>query len=169
MKKILFILLCILAGVQTRKAREPYVVFTSNNKTMTFYYDNNLNSRPGRIYYVWLDPYNNVTSWSIESEKELFETVVFDDSFADVRPRTTAGWFMDMKNLKNIEKIENLNTSRVEDMQYMFCNCSELRYLDLSSFNTAKAENMKSMFRNCGKLSYIDLGSFNTENVTSVY
>ena len=37
MKKILFILLCILAGAQTMKAQEAYVVM--NNDTWKFYYD----------------------------------------------------------------------------------------------------------------------------------
>ena len=43
MKKILFILLCILAGAQTMKAQEAYVVM--NNNTWKFYYDTKRESR----------------------------------------------------------------------------------------------------------------------------
>ena len=38
--------------------------------------------------------------------------------------------------------------NQVTDMHCMFCNCSSLNEINLSSFNTNKVTNMESMFEN---------------------
>ena len=57
-------------------------------------------------------------------------TAVFDASFRDFRPTTTAGWFKGLRSLKSIEGFENLNTSQVTDMSQMFADCQSLKALD---------------------------------------
>ena len=54
-----------------------------------------------------------------------------------------------------------LNTSRVEDMQYMFYHCARLRKLNLSEYNTTKVENTNHMFANCINMIKLDLSNFN--------
>ena len=46
----------------------------------------------------------------------------------------------------------------------MFCNCSNLKYLDLSNFNTLKVQTIEKMFYNCKSLIYLNLGSFHLIN-----
>ena len=122
------------------------------------------------------------------------KAVVFDASFAEARPKTTAYWFYDNMWLKSISGLEYLNTSevgdmsnmfaksiglneidvshfntpKVTDMSYMFFECTSLDGLDLSSFNTENVTNMSSMFSNCWVLTKLDLSGFNTSNVTSM-
>ena len=63
---------------------------------------------------------------------------------------------------------ENLDTSLVEDMSFMFSGCTSLTSLDLSSFDTSQVINMESMFSGCTNLKSIDLKNFNTSQVTSM-
>ena len=53
-------------------------------------------------------------------------------------------------------------------MCYMFCDCKNLKSLDLSNFNTSDVSNMSNMFANCEKLKSLDISSFNTSNATNI-
>lgn len=96
------------------------------------------------------------------------KTVVFKRNFRDARPTTCSLWFGSCTNLTSIEGLENLNTSDVTSMDYMFYKCEQLRALDLSGFNTEKVENMRDMFSNCKNLETLDLSSFKTNNLTDM-
>ena len=95
-------------------------------------------------------------------------TVVFDESFKDVRPTSCYKWFESFSQLTTIEGIENLNTEEVTNMSYMFYYCSRLTSLNLSSFSTAKVTDMYRMFSGCSGLTSLDLSSFNTDKVTNM-
>ena len=96
------------------------------------------------------------------------KTVVFKRNFRDARPTTCSLWFGSCTNLTSIEGLENLNTSDVTSMDYMFYKCEQLRALDLSGFNTEKVENMSDMFSNCKNLEMLNLSSFKTNNLTNM-
>ena len=96
------------------------------------------------------------------------KTVVFKRNFRDARPTTCSLWFGLCTNLTSIEGLENLNTSDVTSMDYMFYMCKQLRALDLSGFNTEKVENMRDMFSNCKNLETLNLSSFKTNNLTNM-
>ena len=144
---------------------EAYAVYTEEGeRTLTFYYDTQKNSRTGSIYNVenhnWLGTASNLNR------------VVFDPSFADYRPTSTSEWFLNMSNLLSIEGIEYLNTSEVTDMSFMFNNCIGqyflMKTLDLSHFNTAKVTNMQAMFANNSRLTTILVGNgWTTDAVTN--
>ncbi len=93
------------------------------------------------------------------------QTVVFEPSFANVRPTSTYCWFYGFTNLTTIIGITNLNTSEVTNMSSMFNNCQKLASLDLGGFTTSAVTNMTSMFYNCKALASLNLSSFNTANV----
>lgn len=96
------------------------------------------------------------------------KTVVFKRNFRDARPTTCSLWFGYCTNLTSIEGLENLNTSDVTSMDYMFYKCEQLRALDLSGFNTEKVENMRDMFSNCKNLETLNLSSFKTNSLTNM-
>ena len=96
------------------------------------------------------------------------KTVVFKRNFRDARPTTCSLWFGLCTNLTSIEGLENLNTSDVTSMDYMFYKCEQLRALDLSGFNTEKVEDMRDMFSNCKNLETLNLSSFKTNNLTKM-
>ena len=141
---------------------EAYAVYTTN-ETLTFYYDKQKSSRSGTKYE--LNTGTNAPKWL---DNKGVKKVVFDSSFANTSPVSTAYWFRGLSNLNTIEGIHNLNTANVTDMQYMFCECSNLTSLDVSNFDTANVTNMSTMFFGCSTLTSLDVSNFDTSNVTKM-
>ena len=155
------------------QTREAYVSRSADETTLTFYYDDQRATRTG-------------TTWGIEEKKEKGNVtypawagtyrvaestttrVVFDVSFRDFRPTTTARWFYNYRELEQIEGVEYLNTSEVKDMEGMFYVCSALTSLDVSHFNTQNVTDMSRMFFDCSDLTSLDVSHFNTKNVTNM-
>ena len=81
--------------------------------------------------------------------KDACTKVVFEPSFADVRPKSLYGWFSGFTKLKEIEGIENLNTSEVKDVGCMFLNCESLETVDVSGFDVSKISSFSQMFAHC--------------------
>lgn len=108
-------------------------------------------------------------SWnSSTTQAQKIKSVSFDPSFAAARPTTTYRWFYYMRNIKQIDGLQYLNTDSVTNMAHMFNYCQKLTSLDLSKFNTANVTDMQSMFNQCIALTSLDLSSFNTANVTTM-
>ena len=141
---------------------EAYACYTSSNKTLTFYYDSYRSSRSGTTYDLNTD---NLPEW-VNDHNAIVLKVVFDRLFANARPTSTCGWFLDMQYLQTITDMNYLNTSEVTDMSSMFALCPKLTSLDLSSFNTSKVIDVTGMFNGCNGLTSLDLSSFNTSKVT---
>lgn len=134
-----------------------------SNKTLYFlnskeYYQAGDNYNGNVITSVWsgdqvTNTGNNAPGWS--TVKTDATTVVFEASFADVRPRSLCQWFAGYKNLSSIRGIEYLNTSECTTMYGMFSNCSSLTSIDVSGFDIRKVDNVQYMFQNCKNLKII--------------
>ncbi|MBQ9213339.1 MAG: BspA family leucine-rich repeat surface protein [Bacteroidales bacterium] len=127
---------------------EAYAVFSDG--TLTFYYDKN---KPAGAIELQPSYYFN-TPWLGGG----YETVVFDKSFKNYKPTSTACWFYGLFNLKEIKGLENLNTEKVTDMQFMFNACFLIESLDLSGFDVSNVTDMTAMFTNCYNLHTIFVG-----------
>ena len=137
-----------------------YAEFDEGTGTLTFKYGLST-SKPEGAYNLNVGPYS--PKW--DAQKEKIKTVVFDASFANIRPTSCYRWFYGCKNLTNIEGIENLNTENVTYMNSMFNECTALKSLDLTNFNTAKVTNMSYMFNDCSALASLNVSKFNTAEV----
>ena len=140
---------------------EPYVVL-SDNKVLTFYYDNQRAARGGS------DIKARVTYNATYKSYSTATTASFDASFAKYRPTSTALWFCECSSLTAIEGMQYLNTDNVTDMHRMFDGCSSLTSLDVSGFNTEKVTSMGWMFADCSNLTSLDVSGFKTDNVTDM-
>ena len=109
---------------------------------------------------------NNWTEYPWYNERNSVTTVEFVNK---ISPISTSSWFAECRNLTTIKNIENLDTSKVTNMSFMFYFCDSLTELDLSSFDTSNVTNMQSMFNSCWNLKKINISSFNTSNVTNMY
>ena len=135
-----------------------------SNGELTFCFDGQKGSRTGTTYTLntgdtapaWLNDLSGVTK------------VVFNNSFAQVKPTSTYHWFDGAESLETIEGIGNLNTSEVTNMAGMFQKCRLIESLDVSGWNTSKVKTMSNMFANCSKLGTLDLSGFNTQAVTNM-
>ena len=155
------------------QTREAYVAQSADKTMLTFYYDALRSTRTG-------------TTWGIEETKKEWDTtfpawagtnhvadrltarVVFDASFRDFRPTTTARWFNYYRELKQVEGVEYLNTQNVTSMRSMFNGCSGLTSLDVSHFDTQNVTDVYDMFSDCSGLTSLDVSHFDTQNVTNM-
>ena len=81
-------------------------------------------------------------------------------------PADSSNMFSWFRNTQHIYNLNNLNTSRVTNMQSMFEQCQNLETVDISSFDTSNVTNMSNMFYYCRYTESINLGSIDTSNVT---
>ena len=143
---------------------EAYVHLSTDKTTLTFYYDTLRADRKGikcgiRNRKDYRDP--SALEWSDDdydwrgAPHIYARTAVFDASFRDFRPTTTAGWFYKLYSLERIEGLEHLNTSQVTDMWSMFYGCRSLTSLDLTGFDTSLVTDMRRMFCDCASLTTI--------------
>lgn len=103
------------------------------------------------------DPCPGVSKWFIE--EITFKRI---DSGNVI---SMADMFNGCGELKKINGLNKLNTSKVGNMSGMFCNDSRLKNLDLSSFDTGNVRDMSSMFYNACWLNKLDISRFDTKNV----
>ena len=64
--------------------------------------------------------------------------------------------------------MENVNTSKVTNMEGMFYNCSSLKSLNVLNLSTSNVANMSSMFGGCSNLVSLNLENFNMGTVKRV-
>ncbi len=96
--------------------------------------------------------------------------VVFESTFADVKPNCTSGWFKEFENLTAVDGLNNLNTREVIDMSSMFYNCRKVTALDVAGFNTGKVTDMGQLFYGCETLATLTgLDQLNTASVTNMH
>lgn len=180
---LLLMLMLLQPAMAQTQDRRMYARLDRETQTLTLYYDKNEQASDKEIYDTPL--------WPI-SERRAIQTVVFNESFKDARPKSCYTWFWHFEGLTRIEHLDYLNTSEVEVMQSMFSFCTSLETLDLSSFNTENVTNMSemfdgstslrsiklpqgfigssvtnlcSMFKDCTSLTELDLSGSNSENV----
>lgn len=155
---MLMLLQPVMAQIQDRRM---YARLDRETQTLTLYYDKNKQTSDNAIYARPL--------WANYVERKAIQTVVFDESFKDARPKDCGAWFWSFEALTTIEHLDYLNTSEVENMGSMFSKCTSLETLDLSSFNTEKVTNMLAMFEGSMSLRTIKLPKgFIGSNVTNL-
>lgn len=145
---------------------EFYYVLSEDECTATCYYDDRWEERGGIL------PKCGLYGYRLFSGFNRLKKVVFDVTCKDFCPTYTYHWFASCSQLKEVIGIENLNTSKVSDMNSMFSGCRALTHLDLSSLNTVRVRCMCSMFQGCCSLKSLDLSSFSVravENMNSMF
>ena len=76
--------------------------------------------------------------------------------------------FNNCSTLKTVEFI-SFETNDVTNMRAMFQYCNKLENLDLTNLNTSKVTNMNGMFKGCNRMKQIKgIENFNTSNVTNM-
>ena len=110
-----------------------------------------------RKILLWIEDIdnNNFYEVTIGSEEKIF-------------PKNCYGLFGYMKNLKELNGLEHVNTYNCPNMAYMFYEDINLTSLDLSHFKTKNAEKMDYMFYGLEKITSLDVSNFNTKKVTNM-
>ena len=169
------------------KLEEAYAILYDSGD-LVFQRNNTIDPTRGEVVATYTDFENkgNDNYWREKNNDYQIKVYILDE----IVPYQTFGWFC---NIISIEGIENLNTKNVvdmssmfegakitsldlgtfdtrnvEDMEFMFNDCKELKELDLSNFDTSKCKKMRWMFSHCDNLEELNLSSFNTSNVTAM-
>lgn len=135
---------------------------TSANKC----FDISLSSSQEKRVYAYL--VDSGLKDKTDSTKSLYNLYIASD-YEIIAPANSDKLFYKFTNLVSIKFNDVFNTSKVDDMVYMFGNCSSLTNLDLSSFNTTAVENIGVIFDSCTSLQSVNISSFDTSNVLSAH
>jgi surface protein len=168
---IVMMLMTMVVSVNAATDCVYYAVLDENDSTLTFKFTEK-SSSPNTYFYD-IDTYIYSTEVKDDTpvwfnKRNSVKKVVFDSSFSQCRPMNCYGWFRDMRNLREIEGIEYLNTSYVTNMGYMFSGCYNLTTLDVSGFSTSEVSDMSHMFERCSKLKVLDVSGFYTAHVNDM-
>ena len=156
-----------------------FVYDTQNYRSGEAYTDNLGETTISSVYSV---PTNSIhpvvsyqsTGWS-DSNKVL--SANFEESFYDFEPTSTAGWFTGNIYLARLTNGQNLNTSKVTDMSYMFSQaCSYATsciYNGIDEWDTSSVTNMGFLFNSVGysatkSLSVGDIKKWDVSKVTTM-
>lgn len=152
----------------TFEAPVDFAIFSADDGTLRFYHRASV-PRPGSTFdgHTATNVFEGIDNKSgpFGSVKSTVKAVDFVDK--GIRPMKTTSWFSGMNNLTSIERLENLDTSRVTSMSYMFSGCG-VTSLDLSSFDTSNVTDMSYMFLDCRKLSSLTMSDFQNNKVTDM-
>ena len=75
--------------------------------------------------------------------------------------------FYNFSNCKSM-RLNNVNTSNVNNMASLFAYCSSLKTLEISNWNTGNVTNMYRTFMHCDSLTTLNVSNWNTANVTNM-
>ena len=152
---------------------EAFAVYSADDNSISFYKRETLPNIGDEFEGKTVTKiYTNIetTQYRLQNPPGWLEYVgVLDNLSYDVvdkiQPINTVGYFAGAKEIHNIQ---NLDTSNVTDMSYMFYACPSLTALDVSKFNTSNVTDMSHMFNGCPSLTALDVSKFNTSNVTTM-
>ena len=80
-------------------------------------------------------------------------------------PEDLSGMFAGYANLRTIAWNGVLDFSGAKNLRFLFCECAELKELDLSPLSSARPTNLWSLLNGCAKLETADLSEMNTAEV----
>ena len=160
-KRFILFLMAALTGAAKVSAQEPYIALNEDEKTLTFYYDDEKAARGGEGLEVLVD--------GGYEKKDMVATAVFDASFAQYHGLTSmAYWFHFFPKLTAVKGTENVNTENVTSMTSLFQGSNKLESVDLSTWNTSNVETMESLFWGCNKLKSVNVSTWNTSKATNI-
>ena len=144
----------LIAKGQSGTAKWDYV---KNNKTG----ENILKIHAGQLIYNqishWISDYNDYIL-----ERQLNKIIIDPNVYA---PQNASYLFSDLKYLKTIEGLTNLQVQYTQSMYKMFANDPLLDYVDLSFWPTYRVIDMGYMFYNDESLTHFNLDYLDTGNV----
>ena len=145
----------------------PKAVWRDGTKTLTFYYNTHSYANDADVTAEYAIGADGSKTWN--DVLPDVEHAAFDLSFVYFMPTDCTAWFWKASKLKDIDRLDYLNTVNCQSTGQMFGDCGSLTNLNLSFFNTAKVVTMYQMFRNLSSITELDLSTFDTSNVQSFW
>ncbi len=139
---------------------EKVIVSNKNNKKVVRICDSTDSSENALGTYRFYDHSCKVKELDLRGldTSNFTDLSYFFYQLSDLEKLNIEGWdtsnvksmeamFMSDQSLKEIKGLENLNTSKVENMAEMFCDCYSLENIDLSNWDFSHVLDTKKMFQ----------------------
>lgn len=109
-----------------------------------------------------------ITAWAIDEDQNGLVEICFGANNGRISlPADCSSMFYYYVNLKELD-FDNIDTSRVTNMNNMFYYNNSLTEINVSNFDTSNVTNMGYMFGYCSGIKKLDLSSFDTSKVTGM-
>lgn len=149
---------------------DPFVLGNTNYyrediQAITFL--DSLESKPANAWDISANKDGTVYAW-VDSTKKLF---IGANGIISL-PSDCSGLFGFYTNVKLISFGNNVDTSNVVNMRFMFKQDENLAQLSLHNFDTSNVVSMDRMFTQCHKITKLDLSNFDTsrtKNMTAMF
>ena len=154
--------------------------YKQNIVSVTFLDNNNIPSNATESWNVSEDKENGgVMAWVIPSSSDNTKYDLYIGAKGGVIANEDSSWlFYNFRGMSNLNFNNNFDTSNAVNMRNMFCYCTNLTTIDLSTFDTHNVTNMHDMFQMFvndtstvleNKLTKIIFGdNFTTQSVTNM-
>ena len=140
------------------------VIINDNNEGIKNKMKYNLKSQNNIIIMKWNNSLKNCSKMFYQ----LSNIISFDFSNFDSSKVTNMEFmFCGCISLTSLD-LSNFDTSKVNNMQGLFSGCESLQTLIFKNYNTSSVTNMQSMFLGCSSLSFLNLNSYDTSLVTNL-
>ena len=171
MKKVIIIIVSLLvlvgAGIfyiNMDNSKYLFEAYLDNNTLVIQKYSNKLSNKEWKVQKSEnTDEHIDLMPWSLDNRKDKITKVVIKDK---LELSSIAFMFYGLNNLIEVEGLNNLSSSSLDNMAGLFYGCKSLKEIDLSSFNTSKVKSIAGMFAECENLKTIYVS--NNWDVTNV-
>ena len=144
-------------------AKEVYTEYKDH--VLTYRYDNLRAARSG-VTEKYTPAVNRFEGYSADVHKIVVAPSMRDTAMISMRNLFSGGSVeFALRNATTIEGLENLNTSKTENMSYMFNSLVSVEAIDVTSFNTEHVKTMEGMFGQCKIITELDLNGFDMSQV----
>ena len=146
-----------------KKAIIKYHAFMNMDTVEKITFLNNCGNVPSVVDDFSENKDMSVIGWYNEDETILYVAPAYGKKI--IANEDSSFMFFNCINLRHIDGLKYLDTSRVRDMSCMFSWCEKLEELDLSNFDTHNVVDMGEMFAYCFNLKELNVSKFNTSKV----
>lgn len=148
---------------KVNKETKEFEVSLGNITKLSYLFYNNK-----AIEYIYELPYNeNITSvWNCFDSTDSLQSVNLN-GWDNLSEKTSLGCFFAGSGIREID-LSKLDTSKTNNLSFLFNNCKNLEHLNVSNFNTENVEDLSSMFTQSPNLKTIKgLENFKLDKATN--
>ena len=155
-------------------ADKGYIAGIPNTTEGAFNNDKTINASPATKAQIYVAKgskpwYNNKSDtnyqWANKDKVISADESISGQATVTCKDVNDMSWmFKDCSKLTSLD-FSNFDTSKVTDMGFMLDNCTDLITIDTSNFDTSNVTDMKNMLSQCYKLTTLNVSNFNTSNV----
>ena len=165
------------------KSNEPtqFAVYSDDDKSLKFYnridvpsVGNTFNGTKVTAVYTDLKSYTYIkdegpngtptTPWA-----DRRKAIQYVDIVDKINPPGISFWFQQCEAITNFRHLENIDTSKISEMNHTFFDCSNITSIDCSSWDVSNVTYFDQVFGSCQKLKTANISGWDTSKAGTFY